>query len=171
VLHGIARLDLDVVNSTDTTFTGVRVEARLPAELWGTAWQGAVRRDAEPPERPTPYGQGRVLAPGLSRYHSFSSALLAPGAISGAAWRPSVDRGSDAVYLEYVPEDVRAQGVTPLPPIWVAIDDPATEMVTVEWEATATNTERRLTGTITVPVQQPPARISDPMANPPEDED
>lgn len=170
VTHGIARLKLEVVNNTDTTFTKVRVEAKLPPELWVTEWQNEVRSEAELPSPPRAYGQPRLSGLGLRHGISFASVIAPPGALAGP-WRPDVLRRPDAVYVDYIPEDVRAQGVTTLPSVWLVIADPATQAVLVRWEATATNAERRLSGTITVPVQQPPASVEELMADLPEEDD
>ena len=43
-------------------------------------------------------------------------------------------RQADAVNVEYVPEDVRPQGVTPLPSFWLLLDDPSVAAVEVHWE-------------------------------------
>lgn len=168
VLHGVARLKLEVHNQTDATFSSVRVEVRLPAEVWATEWQEEVRDQAEPPEPPVAYGQARRSGLGYARV--FPSVLpIRPGSLQ-ARWRPDVERRADAVHVEYVPEDVRAQGVTPLPSLWLLLDDPTITTVEVRWEATATNAEKRLTGVITVPVSQPPAGVAQLLADLPEDD-
>lgn len=171
VLHGLARLRLQVVNTTDTTFTQVRVEAKLPPNLWATDWQGDVRGKEEPPAPPTPYGQARRSDPGRYRGIGLSAVRsMVPGALAAARWRPDVERRNDAVYVEYVPEDVRAQGVTPLPSVWLLLSDAGSETVEVRWEATATNADRRLSGTITVPITQPAASIEELLAQLPDDD-
>jgi hypothetical protein len=170
VMHGIARLKLEVVNNTDTTFTKVQVEAKLPAELWLTEWQNEMRSEAELPSPPRTYGQPRLSGLGLRHGISFASLIAPAGALAGR-WRPDLVRRPDAVYVDYIPEDVRAQGVTTLPSVWLVIADPATQAVVVRWEATATNAERRLSGTITVPVRQPPASVEELMADLPDDDD
>ena len=169
LLHGVARLKLEVVNNTDATFTGVRVEVWLPPELRVTEWQNEVRGDAELPAPPRPYRSS-----GLFQLHARQRAFL-PSSITRPAvfasdWRPDVDRRPDAVYVEYATEDVRAQGVTRLPSLWLVIDDLATEAVEVRWEATATNAARRLTGTLIVPVNDPPASVRELVADLPDDD-
>lgn len=169
VLHGIARLKLEIVNNTDTTFTKVRVEAKLPPALWVTGWREDVRDEAEPPEPPIPYGQARMSH--MSGYRGLSARGLRsirPGALGGP-WRPEIERRTDAVYVDYVPEDVRAQGVTPLPSLWLLLDDLSTKAVEVRWEATATNAAKRVTGTFTVPVNQRSAGLEELLAELPDD--
>ena len=171
VMHGFARLRLEVANHTDTTFTKVQVEARLPPDLWVTEWQNEVQDEAELPTPPIRYGQARMSNLGLYSGVSIPSlSAIRPGALV-TPWRPDVVRREEAVYVEYVPKDVRARGVVSLPSLWLVIADPSTESVEVSWEATATNAERRLSGTLTVPVVQPPASVDELIEDLPEDDD
>jgi hypothetical protein len=168
VMHGVARLRLTVVNNSDATFTKVQVEAKLPADVWVTEWRYEMEDQAEPPKAPTPYGQARLSRLGYSGI-SMSSLINPGGPVT--PWRPDVDRRSDAVYVEYLPEDVRARGVTPLPSLWLVIGDPSRRSIEVRWEATATNAQRRLSGTLSVPVDEPPVAVEELMAELPKDED
>lgn len=170
VLHGVARLKLQVVNDTDTTFTRVQVEAKLPPHLWATDWQDAVADDAEPPTPPTPYGEARISR--MGSYRGFGPAIrpLVPGSLTATPWRPDVRQRSGAIEVEYVPEDVRAKGVTPLPSVWLLLEDSDSDEVEVSWEATATNAEKRVSGTLRVPITRPPASIKDLLAELPDDD-
>jgi hypothetical protein len=166
----VARLKLEVVNSTDTTFTGVRIEALLPADLAVTDWPDDMRRDGEPPAPPPLYGQGTGLGLGLYRGIPAISSHFVPH-VPFACRTPEVERRTDGTYVEYVPEDVRAQGVTPLPSVWLCIEDPSVEAIPVQWEATATTADKRLSGTFSVPVARPPVPAEQLMADVRDDED
>lgn len=173
LLHEVARLKLEVVNNTDNTFTGVRIEALLRAQLTVTDWPNEVREEGEPPPPPTLYGQGSRSGIGLYgagiSVPRISSPLatgipLAPGA-------PDVERKADGVYVDYAAVDVRAQGVTPLPSVWLRVEDPDINTIPLRWEATATNADKRLSVTLSVPVTPPPASVEQLMQEVSEDED
>lgn len=168
LLHEVARLKLAVVNNTDTTFTAVRVEVLLP-DLAVTEWPPEVRDEGEPPDPPTPYGQATRSSLGVY------GGIRVPSLISGvgpvAAFNtPDVVRRADGVYAEYTPVDVRAQGVTPLPSVWLRIEDLSTETVPVRWEATATNADKRLSGSFSIPITPPPLTVAELMEEVPEDD-
>jgi hypothetical protein len=45
------------------------------------------------------------------------------------------------------------------------LDDSSIDEVVVHWEATATNAERRPSGTLTIPIEEPPSRIEELLAD------
>jgi hypothetical protein len=166
VVHQVARLKLEVVNNTDKTFTGVRVELLLPLGL--EAWEEPddARQDAELPSPPAPYGTGRVER--LSPFGGVSVPSLRP-VVPPTVPFPEIEHRPDGLHVALLEPDVRAQGVTPLRSVWLVIGEPGTEALEIRWEATATNAEGRLTGHITVPVAGPAAGISELLAELPED--
>ena len=167
VMHEMARLDLDVVNNTDRTYTGVRVELLLPSEVGVWDWRDDARTDAALPEPPTPYGTGRIasMSPFLARAPRLKPVFPITHPL------PETYRRSDGVHVAFSEPAVRAQGVEELRAVWLVIANPATERIDVRWEATATNAEKRVSGSFTVPVQQPPARLDELLAELPEDDD
>jgi schlafen family protein len=169
-LHEVARLRLEVVNPTDTTFTKVRVEICLPPELRVEDWHGDARAEGELPKRPVPYGRARQSPLGFRGGVSMASlSALGPAPVLASDF-PDIYAGPDGVRVEYAPIDVRPQGVAPLRNIWLVIDDPAAESIPVRWEATATNAAKRLSGTFDVPVDQPPVDVEQLMAEVPDEE-
>lgn len=56
------------------------------------------------------------------------------------------------MHVAFDPEDVRAGGRAGLPNIWVVHDQDAPEVILMKWEATATNTKRRVGGEIENPM-------------------
>jgi hypothetical protein len=169
LLHEVARLKLAIVNNTDTTFTGVRVEVLLPPVLAVTEWPQEMRDEGEPPDPPTPYGQATRAGSGL--YGSLLTPSLIPRVGPIASFNtPDIERRLDGVYVEYTPVDVRAQGVTPLPSVWLCIEDLRTETVPVRWEATATNADKRLSGSFSVPVTPPPLAAAELMEEVPDND-
>jgi hypothetical protein len=169
LLHEVARLKLAIVNNTDTTFTGVRVEAFLPLDLAVTEWPRAVRDQGDPPDPPTLYGQASRSSLGMYGTLRVPSIVSRVGPLAHFN-TPDVVRREDGVYVEYTPVDVRAQGVTPLPSVWLRIEDLSLETVPVRWEATATNADKRLSGSLSVPITPPPITAAELMEDIPEDD-
>jgi len=168
LLHKVARLKLEVVNDTDTTFTGVRVEALLPAEFDVTEWPEGLRRDGERPTAPIVYGYARGGS-GLGLYSGLPAIRSLMPVVPFTRGTPDVESRVDGTYVEYVPKDVRAQGVTPLPSVWLRIEDPLT-VIPVRWEATATNADLRLSGTFSAPVVPTVVTVAELMADVPDDD-
>jgi hypothetical protein len=60
--------------------------------------------------------------------------------------------------------------VTPLPSVWLRIEDLGIETVPVRWEATATNADKRLSGSLSLPITPPPTTAAELMEDLPEDD-
>lgn len=171
VSHDAARLKLEMVNNTDMTFTGVRVEMRLPAELAAVDSYRPTARESEPPSSPIEYGTPRMRSTYGFGVPSIPSAIAARmiNPIKPIP-APNVERRADGFHVMFQPVDVRAQGPAQLRSVWLVVDAAHGESVPVQWEATATNAQGRLSGTLNVPLTHPPMTIDDLLDElPPED--
>lgn len=169
VVHGVARLDLEIINDTDQNFTRVRVEAQLPPGLSVSEWPGDHRERAELPQPPVRYGEGRrERFAGLGVMGTVDVSSLRPGALN--PWWPEITTGKDTIIVDFVPEDVRPRGRESLPTLWLVVSDPAMDSVSVSWEATATNVDGRLSGDLSVPVICPPVGLAELLEPLPEEE-
>jgi hypothetical protein len=155
VLHDIGLLELEVVSRAETPFTGVRVELWFPDFVQVFASQREAGR-VELPERPAPYGK-----PPSSYYSGLIPSLRMP---DPELWLPRVQRQTDGVRVVFRDEEVRPHGAEELPELWIVLDENAPDVVQVRWEATAANANKRLTGTLDLPVAEhvaTPAELSE----------
>jgi hypothetical protein len=159
VMHDMARLRLEVVNETDKTYTGVRIEMLLPSDVKVWNWRGDAPHEAELPVPPEPYGTAS-----FGGFPTRSPLRLKP-IIPFKVALPQVERRPDAVHVAFAEADVRAQGVEPLRSVWLVIDDPALDTLPFRWEATATNAEKRLSGSFGVLLTRPAAGVDDLMSD------
>lgn len=164
VLHDLGLLRLGVVNNTERTFSGVRVEIRVPGGVEICTWKHDVNERTHLPEPPIPYGEGATAA---HRRFIYSGALLDISR-HRPIWVPDAYENGPAIQVVYSDEDVRAEGLHPLPVIWLMLDDNAPDELLIEWEATAKEAHKRLRGTLTVPVEPSFASIADLLEDPPE---
>jgi hypothetical protein len=164
ILHETARLDLEVMNATDTTFTDVRIELLLPSHFEVWEWRDQARGRATPPSAPALYGRGAGQTMPLVRLPYERAEAIVPFRA------PDVEPRGAGIHVVFSPTNVRAQGVTELWSLWLIVDDPATEAIAIQWEATATNAAKRLTGKLTVPVAGPPAEIRELLSELPEED-
>jgi hypothetical protein len=151
VLHNVGRLRLAVVNETDRTFAGVRVELLLPGEFEVCTWEGEVEDETELPASPTPYGQASTVSRGLDAgfIRPITSQLrLKP------PWAPYAEVLDGSTRVVFSDNEVRAEGARELPDIWVLLDQDAPDELTVEWQATAKLATKRLHGTLSVPLAE-----------------
>lgn len=146
VEDGNGKLQLELFNPTDTTFTNVRAEIWLPSSAGVYAWRLDANHAGEQlPERPLRYGQRARAADPLSLE-------LPVPPVPRPAWLPRVDRSVDGVHVAFGKVDVPAEGSARLDEIWVVLDTGAPQMLPVRWEATATPAKKRLRGVVEVPV-------------------
>jgi hypothetical protein len=163
VLHDAGLLRLDVVNNTERTFTGVRVELTVPDGIEVCVWERDVNKRVDPPAAPVPYGEGSA---GAHRQHIYG------GILQGIPqprpfWVPDADSDGTTTSVVYSDTEVRADGTHELPPIWLLLDQDAPNELQIKWEATAKEANKRLSGTIVVPVAAEFVNGSELLADPP----
>lgn len=151
VLHDLGLLELEVVNSTDSTFTSVQVELCFPARVGVCVWRrDAVNRN-RPPDRPVPYGE----VPDARAAGGIADALLGGETTKRPVWVPEVERQDDGgKVVVFQPRDVRARGKAKLDKIWLMLNHRAPRELNLRWEATAHHALRRIGGSLVVPVAE-----------------
>jgi hypothetical protein len=163
VLHDTGLLRLDVVNNTERTFTGVRVELTVPDGIEVCVWERDVNERADPPEPPVPYGEGSTGAHRQHIYGGILQGITQPRPF----WVPDADSDGTITSVVYSDTEVRADGTHELPPIWLLLDQDAPNELQIKWEATAKEANKRLSGTIVVPVAAEFVNGSELLADPP----
>ncbi len=167
VLHNVGRLRLAVINETERTFTGVRVELLLHGAFDVCTWEEEVEDETELPRSPTPFGQARAGVRGFDVDFVKPLSGLRP---MKPLWTPDAEIIDGRTRIVFSDKEVRAEGLSELPDIWLLLDQDAPDELTVEWQATAKEATKRLRGTIAVPVLRElvgPARL---LEDPPEAE-
>jgi len=162
ILHDAGLLQLAVANSTERTFTGVRVELTLPGEIEVCTWEHEVDKDTELPRSPALFGKGNASVHG----QSWALADIGRFAPVRPLWTPDADSDGSTTKVVFGDKEVRAEGTQTLPDIWLLLDHNASDEIVVEWQATAREATKRLSGTLTVPVAAalvtPRELVSDP---------
>ena len=164
VLHSVACLRLVVVNETERTFTGVRVELTLPGGFDVCTWEHEAQDETELPRSPTPFGQGSALLRdgGLDLIRPLGIPMIRP------PWTPDAEVVDGRTRVYYADKEVRAEGLSELPEVWLLLAQDAPEELAVEWQATAKEATKRLRGTITVPVARDLVTIPELLEAPPD---
>ncbi len=163
VLHDAGLLRLGVVNNTERTFTGVRVELALPEGVEVCVWKQDVNDRVESPQPPMLYGKGGV---GAHPTHLYGD-ILRGIAQSRPLWVPDADSDGETTSIVYCDTEVRADGTHELPPIWLLLDQGAPGELRIKWEATAKEANKRLSGTIVILVAAEFMGGPELLANPP----
>lgn len=165
VLHDAGLLKLVVVNSTERTFTGVRVELTLPGEIEVRTWKREVNDEVELPRAPVPFGRGNASVHGLSWDLGGIDAIPQMKPL----WTPDAESDGSKTTVVFSDTEVRAEGTHQLPGIWLLLDDEAPGEVVIQWQATAKEATKRLSGTVTVPVAPRLMEPTEVLADAPED--
>lgn len=165
VLHDAGLLKLVVANSTERTFTGVRVKVTLPGEIEVRTWKREVNDEVELPRAPVLFGRGNASVHGL---------LWDLGGIDAIPqmkplWTPDAESDGSKTTVVFSDTEVRAEGTHQLPGIWLLLDDEAPGEVVIQWQATAKEATKRLSGTVTVPVAPRLMEPTEVLADAPED--
>ena len=167
VLHDAGLLRLGVVNNTERTFTGVRVELTVPDGVEVCVWERDMNDRVDPPAPPVPYGEGSAGAHGLRMY---GGGILQGIPQPRPFWVPDADSAGTNTSVVYSDTEVRADGTHELPPIWLLLDQDAPNELRIKWEATAKEANKRLSGMIVVPVAAEFMDGSELLADPPEED-
>jgi hypothetical protein len=149
ILRDLGALHLELVNRTDRTFAGVRAELLIPEDVFVCVWQYEAKEEErnELPSSPAPFGKPSI---GLGGASLISRIAIPP--MPRPAWVPEREKVSGKQRVTFKDRDVRAEGTADLPPIWLIATDKTSESIAIEWEATARDASKRLTGRFEVPV-------------------
>ncbi len=162
VLHDLGRVDLEILNPTDRTFTDVQVELCLPAEVGVCVADSEAKRKSKPPKPPRAYREPNPSSP-LFAYSVPSIEMPYVASL----WVPSLSESPDGGHLvTFRPREVRAQGRRSLTPIWLLLDESSPDRIPARWEATATGAQKRLTGSLSLSVAAQCAPPEQVMADP-----
>ena len=163
VLHNTGLLRLVIMNATERTFGGVRVELTVPAGIDVVTWKPDVEGQGRLPEAPATFGSGTLsLRPS---YYGVGPLLRSP--VIRPLWLPEAVSDGEGTRVVFSDEEVRAEGETQLPDIWLLLDQDTPEGVTLGWQATAKQATKRLSGTITVPVAPRLMGVTELLGDPP----
>ena len=168
VLHDAGCLSLSIVNNTNGTFTGVKVELWITGAVGVCVWEHELDDEAQLPTAPVPYGQKTMANyPGIS----LSAAQYLPrvGPME-PVWTPAYQETSEGLHVVFADEDVRAEGHRSLPDIWLMLDHEAPDALAIRWEATAKEAKGRLSGEMAIPVAEGLMSIDELLADVPEDD-
>jgi hypothetical protein len=164
VLHDTGLLQLAIRNTTERTFSGVRVELAVPAGINVVTWKQDAEGQTALPQAPHAFGNGRLS---LRGFDAGIGSLLGPSVVR-PVWLPSTEPDGDGTRVVFTDEEVRAEGEAQLPDIWLLLGQDAPDEITMRWEATAKQATKRLSGTITVPVATRMISVQELLADPPE---
>ena len=132
VAHNFNLLPLSIVNSTNGTFAGVKVELWIPNALAICVWERERSGDLHPPVEPIPYGEKTMMSE-LS--HGPYIDLHTPGLTSliEPHWIPTYHETDEYFHIVFVDEEVRAEGRRTLPDIWLMLDHEAPDKLSIRW--------------------------------------
>ena len=90
-----------------------------------------------------------------------------PNLIPQPRWVPDCHEDGETTRVVYADTEVRAEGTLVLPNTWLVLDHNAPDEVTIEWEATAKEANKRLRGTVAIPVSPVFIGVDDLLEKPP----
>jgi hypothetical protein len=170
IMRDIGLLKLGIVNGTDHTFAAVRMELLIPEALFVCVW----KQDAESkqvsklPVAPSLYGKYNPSREAAGMLHTIESSLARN---PRPLWLPKMDKLNGQKRVTFADKDVRAESTAELPPIWVIANHNTPESIPIDWEATAHDASKRLSGHIDVPVTAGYVSTALLMTSPGKDED
>jgi hypothetical protein len=161
-------LRLQAHNTTERGIRDLHVDVRIAGRVWEQPRGTRMHKDGIPmPTKVRPFGRGRLQMDPFARNalfaelsklahvggagHLVGAVLPALGGPKRPTFTASVVDGQMAI--EFSSFELRAEGRHALPPVRLAVEEPADTVLLVEWSATAGNLDGRPTSSVSVPIE------------------
>jgi len=168
ITHGLGQLRVTIANKTDRIFTGVEIHLKTSHRVNAFEPEDVDGSNLARPERPRPFGTRRKPWSDSDRARLLSGSRWLMPRTPGIPKHGTLIKNGESVHIIFEPVTIRPHSTENLDVLTFVTSEPPGTEIQLEWDATATNADGRIRGTVELTVSEQPLPIEELLQNVPD---